>query len=269
MQTFKNLDEGLLSSRAPLIGVGIESTLPLRLQKRILLESIGFPIDSQLRPFRVTQRELIQTCLSEFLDRHEPFLIIVSEKPLRTVCTPLFVVKSNNDILYRSRNNESRKVSAQAILKQVSTFSKKSWVEFAKILWRQDTIAGRLIYENREKQLLEIKEGVVPEEIGNHKDLPYFLSNLNGFLRGDSFTFDRIKLREAGFRIGFPRESVERLCSDLAQFSDAFEILKHIASSPTLEFAYVHHQRLIAIDIDWPTQWVRAQVVNKQKTQTE
>ena len=270
MQTFKDLDERLLSSKVPLISrVIIDFTLPLRLQKRALLKAIGFPIDSQLRSFQVTQSEHIRACFSRSLARRRPFLIVVSEKPLRTVCTPLFIVKSKKEILYRSRNNKSRKIRPNAVSKQILAFSKESWVEFARILWGHGTIAGRLIYENRERQLLEIQEGVVPVEIANRKNLPYFLSELTCFKCGGSFNFDRIKLREAGFNIGFPRELVERLCDDLSSFSDSFEILKRVAPWPTLEFAYLHCHRLIAIDVDWPAQWVRAGVVRKQITQTE
>lgn len=248
--------------------VHIDFNLPLRLQKRALLRAIGFPIDSGLRSFRVTERALIKVCLSEHLKRRKPFLVVVSEKPLCSVCTPLFAVKNKKEIVYRDRNHKRRKVSVPALLKQISSFSRESWVEFAKILWEHGTAAGRLIYENRERQLLEIQDGVIPAEIGNCRDLPYFLSELDRFDCEDSFNFDRIKLREVGFNIGFPRELVGRLCNELALFADAFEILRHIAPLPTLEFAYVRHRQLIAIDIDWPAQWVRAGV-RKQKTQTE
>jgi|SRR3989344_517146 len=263
MQTFKRLDEDLLVSRSESVGVRIDAKLPLRFQKRNLLRSIGFPIDNSLCAFRSREIDSIRSQLGDCLSSMKPFQVIVSEKPIITVCTPLFLVK-NGQITFRDRHDQERWVSGEEMIAEISALTTESWVEFANVLWNSNTVAGHLIYQDAEVQLLEIQQGVVPAQIGRTPNLPYFTTDLRFFSCEESYNYDRMKLRELGFRFGICRKRVEGICYDLWSLAEAFKTLKAVSSWPTLEFAYTGQGKFVTLDVDWPAEWYRAGKIVKK-----
>lgn len=257
MITFKKLDEDLLVSKSSVIGVAIDILLPIRFQKRQLLQTLGFPVDQSLVAFPAADRYEIRKKLTEWMSDGRPFQIIISEKPVTTVCTPLFIIRRGS-ITFRSRNGGMNNISIDGMLAEIAILPTGSWIEFADILWRGDNMAGHLVYENANSQLLEIQVAVAPAQIGSTRALPYFMTMLNNFACDESYNFDRMLLRRAGFGLGISRERIEGLCYELSLFNEAFQRLQKVASWPTLEFAFVGRREFMALDVDWPAEWYRA-----------
>jgi len=77
---------------------GINMSLPLRLQKRALLRTLGFHGDPNLKACRSCESKRVEQLFSEYSARGYPFLIIISEKPMHTLVPPLFVVNASDSV---------------------------------------------------------------------------------------------------------------------------------------------------------------------------
>jgi len=250
-----SFDEDFLLKRCR--NMNLNFKLPLRLQKRQLLEKLNFPKNLELYACQVTNLNRLNRLFSEFMEK-PPFLIIVSEKPMKTLTTPLFTIDNNKKILYRNQYNKNRKISDREVIEIISSYFPKSWVEFTQPLWKEKAIAGRLLYYDSNRQLLEIQEGIIPAHLAYVKEKVYF----NGELEFFSYTknlaeFHKTKenLQEMGYKI-FPLRKIQCIAESLLRLMQGFEKLKAISSLPTLEFAWDKKTGLISVDIDWPNQFL-------------
>lgn len=238
-------------------GMGIDFKLPLRLQKRQLLEKLSFPKNLELYACQVTNLNRLNRLFSQFM-RKPPFLIIVSEKPMKTLTTPLFTVDNNKMILYRNEHNKNRKISEKEVVTIISSYPSESWIEFTQPLWGGKTIAGRILYYNPNRQLLEIQENITPAYLGCSKEKLYFSGELEFFsCTKNPFGFHKAKenLQKIGYKVFF-LEKIKYVAESLEQLIQGFEKLRMISSLPTLEFAWNEKRGLISIDIDWPDQFI-------------
>ncbi len=249
-------NEDFLSERIRFsCNLSLNCSLPLRLQKRQILGQLGFPIDLDIYPVKVTRQAEISRCYRRFIEKR-PFIIIVSEKPMETLCTPFFIVRDENNVLYRDADGRWNVIFSETIPALIGRYSKQSWIEFALPLWDEKAIAGKLIYFDSEKQFIEMQQAVIPAKIAYSSEFKYFSSELESFDCDSIFTFQRLNLRDMGYKKCFARETIEALCLGLSYHRNGFEELKKISFSPTVEFAYFSEtNRFIVVDVDWPAQW--------------
>ncbi len=231
-------------------GVKVDSSLPFKLQKRRLLEKLGFPIDDNVIVSADNQSEL-EKVFTEFTSRG-PFLIGVHLKPMRTFVTPFFLV-SEEGITYRNENDIDEEVSREKVFGIIRKFSSRdAWIEFVELIWSSTTIAGRLIYFSSRQQLLELQEGVSPKELGNNRErFPYFTQQLQDFrMSTGSNGFDQFSVNSVCLR-----RKASSIISVLQSHRYSFRALRRIAKMPTVEFGYLRNRRLVVIDVDWPDQY--------------
>lgn len=232
---------------------GIDSTLPFRLQKRKLLERLGFPVDQRIVSMPMQDESKIRETLVEFIEHkedEEEFLIITSPKPMSTWIPPLFRInRGEKSVVYRDEQGNIQSIELQEIVLKIKNLPPKSLVEFARYLWEKDTIAGRLVYVSAEEQILEIQKGVEIPEMDKNPTAT-FRAILSFFGLPGSF-----KERKLAYHTGFEWYEVERIIRCLGEHLKGFEGLKRIANLPALEFAYTKRDGLIVIDVDWPAQY--------------
>ncbi|MBU1870913.1 hypothetical protein KKF17_02210 [Patescibacteria group bacterium] len=120
------LDEEFLVRNA--VDYNLDASLPLRLQKRQLLESLGFPSNKGLRSCLSSQKEDVKILFENYSSMGFPFLIIVSEKFSHTIIPPLFVVKAKDDIALRDDKGIKRKISFSKMEKVISRFGLTTWL---------------------------------------------------------------------------------------------------------------------------------------------
>ena len=235
---------------------GIDPSLPLRLQKRALLRALGFPGDPRLKGCRSCETSKVKQLFKEYCVQGYPFLIIVSEKPMFTLVPPLFVVNDLNNVQWRDDQGTKRIVPASKALTIIGKYPETTWVEFTPNPWGEHTIAGRLLYVSVDNQVLEIQQGTVPAKLINNRQSPTYVGEL-GFLevgkRG--YLEDSRRLRDAGYPNICPFSVVRSICREMPPMA-SFEELRLISRLPTLEFAFTETSRLMAIDIDWPAQYI-------------
>lgn len=227
----------------------INPILPFKLQKRELLEKLGFPIDDSL-VLPIQDYEQIERTLLEYDSKKMPFLLGIHLKPMPTYITPFFLIKGNR-IKFRNEFGDIQFVTPEEMLERIRKFPLQSWVEFIRSIWGDTTIMGRIIYLSLNEQLIEIQKGITPDELGEYKEgHPYFTTELYSF-----GILDRVKYRHRLLRSGFKITEVENIISSLKKYIQGFESLKQIANLPTLEFGYTIERELVVVDIDWPSQY--------------
>lgn len=234
----------------------IDLSLPLRLQKRALLKALGFPGDPKLKGCRSSEAKKVKQFLDEYCSEGCPFLIIVSEKPMHTLVPPLFVVNSSDSVQWRDDQGVKQVISTDKALAVIGQYPQTTWVEFTPRPWNERAIAGRLIYTSMDNQVLEIQQCTVPAKLINDRQLPTYVGELS-FLevtrRG--YLDDSRRLREIGYLNICSFGVIRSICRAMPPMG-SFEELRLISRLPTLEFAFTETGRLMAIDIDWPAQYV-------------
>jgi len=235
---------------------GIDPQKPLRLQKRELLNTLGFrnsPAEYGL--CRSSESVKITKSFALAASQGFPFVIVVSEKITTSIIPPVFIVKSADDIVWRNTKGEHATISKAEMLSVIKSFDRTTWLEFVPFLWNGQTIAGRLLYLNERVQTVELQEGVRPAEMPAHREHPTFIGTMHLFACTEEWYRECIKqLAEKGFSSYIEYETVSSICHRLRRMRDGFDQLCAIGQMPTLEFAFTGNN-LLAIDIDWPTQW--------------
>ena len=233
---------------------GIDLNLPLRLQKRELLKALGFPGDPRLKRCRSCEISEVEQLFKEYCVQGYPFLIIVSEKPMSTLVPPLFVVDGSNSVQWRDDQGTKKVLSANDALAVIKQFPQTTWMEFAPCPWNERTVAGRLIYASMESQVLEIQQGTVPSKLTNDRQLPTYSGELSFFeVSMRDYLETSRRLRDAGYLNICSFDAVWSICRKMPPMA-SFEELRFVSQLPTLEFAFTG--RLMAIDIDWPAQYI-------------
>jgi len=235
---------------------GIDLSLPLRLQKRALLKALGFPDDPRLKGCRACEADKVKRLFKEYSAEGYPFLIIVSEKPMRTLVPPLFVVSDSDSVEWRNDQGAKQSISTDKALAVIGQYPETTWVEFTPRPWNERTIAGRLIYTSMENQVLEIQQGTVPAKLINDRQLPTYVGELS-FLEVTrrSYLDDSRRLREVGYLNICSFDTIRSICRAMPPMA-SFEELRLVSRLPTLEFAFTETGCLMAIDIDWPAQYI-------------
>jgi hypothetical protein len=234
----------------------VDTTLPLRLQKRALLDSLGFASNPDLRTSRANDAAEVQRLYEMYRKIGRTFLIIVSEKPMRTVTPPLFIVRRDDDVLWRDDAGVRRELNASQTLAVIGQYPDSTWVEFSPLLWGEHALAGRLIYESPSFQLLEAQRGAVPAQLVNDRTLSTYVGALSFFdVDTTQYLMDCRRLRSKGFVRLCSKREIRRIGGAMPA-PTVFEALRRFSRYPTLEFAYVNG-RVLPIDIDWPAQYIR------------
>lgn len=235
---------------------GIDPHIPLRLQKRELLKCLGFtnaPADFGL--CRCTERVKVSRSFAKASKNGYPFFVVVSEKWTSSIIPPLFIVRGIGDILYRNTAGIEHVINEQEMFNEITSFGEGTWLEFVRKLWGEETFAGRLLYHNTEMQTLELQKGVRPAQIPDARNKQTFIGTTSLFMCSSEWyetTIGELSARHFSHFVEY--EVVSSILRMLKRLSDSFEQLCAIGPMPTLEFAYVEG-RILAIDIDWPTQW--------------
>lgn len=235
---------------------GIDAGLPLRLQKRALLKALGFPGDPKLKRCQSCETGKVVQFFEEYGTQGYPFLIIVSEKPMLTLVPPLFVVNDANSVQWRDNRGTKQIITASEVLSIIKGYPQTTWVEFSPNPWGERTITGRLIYVAVDNQILEIQQGTVPAKLINDRQLPTYVGELS-FLDAEKHRYLECsrRLRDAGYLNICPLSVVRNICREMPAMA-SFEELRLISQLPTLEFVFTGTGRLMAIDIDWPAQYI-------------
>lgn len=235
---------------------GIDLSLPLRLQKRALLRALGFPDNPKLKGCRSCETDKIENLFKEYCAYGYPFLIIVSEKPMPTLVPPLFVVNNSRNVQWRDEQNERQVITKSETLSLIKRYPQNTWLEFTPNIWGKYTIAGRLIYISMESQILEIQQGSILPKLINDRQLPTYVGELSFLeVKRRGYLDDSRRLWEAGYLNICSFSVVQSICREMPSI-DSFEELRWISQFPTLEFAFTETGQLIAIDIDWPGQYI-------------
>lgn len=235
---------------------GIDTSLPLRLQKRALLRTLGFPGDPNLKACKSNATKKVKQLVKEYSDLGYPFLIIVSEKPMTTLVPPLFIVNNQDNVQWRDDQGTKQIVSTSEAVAIIERYPSTTWVEFAPSPWGEQTVAGRLIYTSMENQVLEMQQGTVPARLINDRQLPTYVGDLS-FLEVSrrGYLEDSRRLRDVGYFTICSFTTVRSICREMPPLT-SFEELRLVSQLPTLEFAFIQTGQLMAIDTDWPAQYI-------------
>ena len=235
---------------------GIDASLPLRLQKRTLLKALGFPSDPKLKRCLSCKTDEVEQLFKEYNAQGYPFLIIVSEKPMLTLVPPLFVANDANSVQWRDNQGTKRIVTTKGALLIIKGYPQTTWVEFSPSPWGERTIAGRLIYVSMDNQILEIQQGTVPAKLIHDRQLSTYVGELS-FLDVErrNYLEDSRRLRGVGYLNICSFSVIRSICRGMPPMA-SFEELRFISRLPTLEFAFTETGLLMAIDIDWPAQYI-------------
>jgi len=228
--------------------VPVTSSLPFKLQKRELLEKLGFPFDKSLL-MSIRDYKQIEQIISEY-SKNTPFLIGIHLKPMSTYITPFFLI-DRNGIKYRDEFRNIQFITQEEMFEKIRGYHQQSWIEFVKVIWGPATIMGRMIYISLSEQIIEIQKGVMPDNLGENKEkFPYFTTELYFF----EMSY-KVECRYLLLSSGFKKIEVDNVVNSLAKYINEFEALKRIANLPTLEFGYTIDRGLIVVDVDWPSQY--------------
>lgn len=237
---------------------GFDTNLPLRLQKRALLRALGFPGDPKLKGCQSCETDKAARLFKEYGTQGYPFLIIVSEKPMSSLVPPLFVVNDPHGMQWRDNHGTKRVITAHKALSIIKAYPPSTWVEFTPSPWggRGRTIAGRLTYVAVDNQVLEVQQGTIPAKLINDRQLQTYVGELS-FLDVERHRYleDSRRLRAVGYLNICPFGVVRSICRKMPAIA-SFEELRLISQLPTMEFAITGTGQMIAIDIDWPAQYI-------------
>lgn len=237
------------------LNIPISSNLPLRLQKKELLQKLGFPMDDNVQVCQVKDKENIFKLIGVY-SSSPPFLIIVSQYNPVTITPPLFIVRSADLVEWRDCYGKVREINRREAVHQLDQLSGEDWLEFAYPLWDGRTIAGRLIYTSYESQVLELQRGVVPAQLMQDKSLSLYSGEISSCVIDSWDYLERNKfLKETGHESVLPLTVVRQVCSFFQEKIFSLEELKKISPMPALEF-FFGSQGLIIIDVDWPASWI-------------
>jgi len=235
--------------------IWIDPSLPLKLQKRKLLETLGFPLEnSELVPVR--DHEKINMIFAKYV-KDLPFMIAIHLKPTTTLTSPYFLVKESGIVEYRDELRNIQIIDQKEMFEKMKSFPQQSWVGFIKLI--STSITGRLVYSSFEDQIIEIQKGVLPGKIGQDiKKSPYLCAKLRSFNldfhREDSGEYDTLLVRTGEFKE--KKTEIEEIIASFKKHKEALDVLRRIANLPTVEFGYkMDERRLIVIDVDWPGQY--------------
>ena len=231
----------------------IDLTLPIRLQKRQLLQGLGFPPDPHLVALQMADHNSLERALAS--QSSFPFIILFSERPMVGWKTPLIIVRSARNISFRSRDGNICLVGWHEIPNIISQSPPQGWVEITRPIWGQDVIAGQLVYHNASSQFLEIQEGVDAHNIGEDLTKPYFYGQFCHFRTEEDLRLKVAALQADGFSRIFGRGFIKQLMSKLGEYKIRLDKLATISKSPSLEFAY-QLDNFFFLDVDWPAQWL-------------
>lgn len=243
-----SINESFLEEKVT--GTTVDHSLPFRIQKRQLLRNIGFPIDNNLKPFPITDAAGVAAMLECQL-KSTPFIIVVSEKPISTLITPLFIVTNVDRAVYRDKDGNPTEIIPRDIPPLITQLPKLSWVEFTKPLWDDNVIAGRLLHVNPDNQILEAQKGTDPNHISPHHEYPYYVSEMT-----KEFGGWRIKEIRSCRKQSLDNSISKDMWTVVSGFRSELSELAKISPLPTLEFAYTLDRKMAVIDVDWPQQWV-------------
>lgn len=236
---------------------GIDLNLPLRLQKRALLKALGFLGDPKLKGCRSSEANRVKQFFKEYCAEGYPFLIIVSEKPMHTLVPPLFIVNGSDSVQWRDDQGAKQVISTDKALAVIGQYPQTTWVEFTPRPWNEYTVAGRLMYTSMENQVIEVQQGSVPAKLLNDRQLPAYVGEISFVeVTKCGYLDDSRRLREAGYLSICSFNVVRSICRAMPPMA-SFEELRLVSRLPTIEFAFIETGRLMAIDIDWPAQYVK------------
>lgn len=248
------LNEDFLSHKAT--NFNMDSSLPLRLQKRKLLKSLGFPKDKSLKKCSAVNKHAIEVMFKSYAELKFPFLIIVSEKPSSTTIPPLFVVKGLNKITWRNNKGEQKEISYTEMLNAIKRFDFSTMLEFSSYIWGSETIAGRLLYISSREQVIELQRGVLPSRLITLNEFPLYSGSIGYLeLQISNYRATALSLGAMGYQKILNFHTIKRAVEHLAGHFTAFEKLAKISPLPTLEFGILRNWRFIYVDVDWPSQW--------------
>jgi hypothetical protein len=248
------MNEGFLESAGSKYGIDI--TLPFRLQKRALLSVLGFPSNLKLKMCRCHDTKEVERLFGEYGVQGYPFLVIISEKPMSSLVTPLFVVNSSHNVHWRDNRGNKNLITTNKALSIIQTYSTNTWLEFSPYIWGIRTIAGRLIYTTQDNQILEIQQGTFLPNLMDDQQLPTYMGKLSFLdLKLHRYLEDSRHLQSIGYSTICPFSAVRDICKKMPLIT-SFEKLNCISQFPALEFAVMETGQLITIDVDWPSQWI-------------
>lgn len=245
------------------IGLAIDSSLPIRLQKRQLLRILGFPTSGEIRKCQAGDKEEVERLFRQFMVGHQvPFNIVISEKEMMSWIPPLCEVRTLQDIKWRDRDGSYRTLRQDEVLEELANLTDETWLEFVPNLWGGRNMAGRLIYIDSERQCLEIQESVKPAQL-ICKGSPLFSGDLSFFdIRTRDYADRAKELHEIGYTSVASLYRLRAVIDQLFPHRESFEKLRALGELPTYEFAYLVSGQIISIDIDWPNQWLEKGVVS-------
>ncbi|MBI4029876.1 hypothetical protein HY373_01715 [Candidatus Berkelbacteria bacterium] len=235
----------------------ISKKLPLRQQKKRLLERLGFPIEVLPVMRLPLNSAYFGRMIADYWKSGE-FLIITSPHP-HPHSPPLIRFTNDRKVMLRWEQ-KWRQIKPEEV--SVVLNGLNGMVEFAKPIWGPDTYACRLIYVSHLEQILELQIGVTPNELGEQRNIyPYLaieLSYFDPYFVVETNPERPFNKREVGVKIhsaGFSVNIIETIAGGMAEWQDSFEILKKIGKLPTIEFAYKISSGFTVIDIDWPEEY--------------
>ncbi len=208
------MNECFLVNAGSKYGIGLN--LPLRLQKRTLLRTLGFPGDPNLKACKSSETRKVKQLVKEYGELGYPFLIIVSEKPMRTLVPPLFVVNNQDNVQWRDGQGAKRIITTSEVLAIIERYPPTTWVEFAPSPWGEQTVAGRLIYTSMKNQILEMQQGNVPARLINDRQLPTYVGDLS-FMEASrrGYLEDSHRLRDVGYFNICSFTTVQSICREM------------------------------------------------------
>jgi len=246
-------DENFFVSRS--LGVDINKDLPLRLQKKELLEKIGLPVDEKRILCKIGDGDELKANFDRLISQEKTFLIVVSENPIRSTIPPLFKIESSTKILWRNGAGEIHDIEEQDILKRLEEVGPTSWVEFVDELWGKNVIAGKLVYINSDEQRLELQKDTTPAGILRSKNSSVFSIETKLPISGYEYRTSVGELQRAGYDDILPFQDVQSVADEISTYLPNISKLAKVSPLPTLEFAFLNNHRLIFIDVDWPSQY--------------
>lgn len=249
------IDEDFLLKNNSKFPVNYE--LPLRIQKRSLLQALSFPSNENMDSCLADDRDLVESLFEDYCNKGYPFLIIISEKPMSTLIPPLFTVYKKNEILWRNDQGAQKTIIFKEAMKEIAKFNTFTWVEFSRYLWTKRNIGGRMLYVDEKEQVIEIQQGTVPSQLINNLEFPVYAGKISNLkFSQKEYSQNANCLLNLGYKHVIPVETVELLLEILYSHKEGFRELNKISPKPTFEFAFINNRLLVSIDIDWPAQWI-------------